>query len=95
MTVSVDIEVARRAGTLIVAADAIHDATSAAPWVMKRSDGKARRQAVKVGARGSGEVEILAGLQAGDQVISASNANVAEGQRIRAAPADNKTTPRK
>jgi HlyD family secretion protein len=95
MTVSVDIEVARRAGTLIVAADAIHDATSAAPWVMKRSDGKAQRQTVKIGARGSGEVEILAGLQAGDQVLAASSGNVAEGRRIRAVPANNKTGPRK
>jgi HlyD family secretion protein len=95
MTVSVDIEVARRADTLIVAADAIHDATSGAPWVMKRSDGKVHRQAVKVGARGSGEVEILAGLQAGDQVIAASNTNVVEGKRVRAVPANNKTAPRK
>jgi HlyD family secretion protein len=93
MTVSIDIEVARHAGTLIVAADAIHDATSSDPWVMKRSDGKAHRQAVKVGARGSGEVEILAGLQAGDQVVAAGNTDAAEGKRVRAVPANNK--PRK
>jgi HlyD family secretion protein len=95
MTVSVDIEVARHVGTLIVAADAIHDPTSSAPWVMKRSDSKVQRQAVHIGARGSGEVEILAGLQVGDQVISASNTNVAEGARVRAIPANNRTPPRK
>jgi HlyD family secretion protein len=90
MTVSVDIEVARRAGTLIVAADAIHDPTSGTPWVMKRSDGKVRRQAVKVGARGSGEVEILSGLQVGDEVVAAGNTDAAEGRRVRAVPANNK-----
>jgi HlyD family secretion protein len=91
MTVSIDIEVARHTGTLIVAADAIHDPTSGAPWVMKRADGKVQRQAVKVGARGSGEVEVLSGLQAGDQVITAGNKDVAEGTRVRAVPANNKT----
>ena len=91
MTVSIDIEVARHAGTLIVAADAIRDATSAAPWVLKRSDGRVQRQTVKVGARGSGEVEILAGLQAGDQVISAGTTDLTEGKRVRAVPAANKT----
>jgi HlyD family secretion protein len=91
MTVSIDIEVARHAGTLIVAADAIHDPTSGSPWVMKRTDGKVQRQAVKVGARGSGEVEILSGLQAGDQVVAAGNTDVAEGKRVRAVPANSKT----
>ncbi len=95
MTVSVDIEVARRTGTLIVAADAIHDATGASPWVMKRSNGRVQRQAVKLGARGSGEVEIVAGLQAGDEVVAASNTNLTEGKRVRAVPANTKTAPRR
>jgi HlyD family secretion protein len=92
MTVSVDIEVARRMNTLVLAADGVRDAVSA-PWVMKVSDGHARRQPVKLGARGAGKVEILEGLQAGDVVITASEVNVAEGKRVRATPANGKGKP--
>jgi HlyD family secretion protein len=95
MTVSVDIEVARRANTLILAANAVHDSTSAVPWVMMVSDGKAKRQPVKLGARGTGKVEILEGLRGGDVVISSVSANVTEGKRVRAAPTADNTTPKK
>ncbi len=95
MTVSVDIEVARRANTLILAANAVHDSTSAAPWVMMVSDGKAKRQLVKLGARGTGKVEVLEGLRGGDVVISSVSANVTEGKRVRAAPTADNTTPKK
>jgi HlyD family secretion protein len=95
MTVSVDIEVARRANTLLLAAVAVHDSGSAAPWVMTIDGGKARRQPVTLGARGTGKVEILQGLQAGDLVISSLNGTVPEGKRVRAAPAADNTTPKK
>jgi HlyD family secretion protein len=95
MTVSVDIEVARRANTLLLSAEAVHDSGSAAPWVMTIDGGKARRQPVTLGARGAGKVEILQGLQAGDLVISSLNGTVPEGKRVRAAPAANNTTPKK
>jgi HlyD family secretion protein len=94
MTVSVDIEVARRANTLILAAEAVHN-SGAAPWVMKISDGKAMHQPVTLGARGTGKVEILDGLRAGDLVISATNGKVIEGKRVRAAPPADNTTPKK
>lgn len=84
MTVSVDIEVARRPDTLILSAEAIHDAATAAPWVLKIMQGRVARQAVKLGIRSTGKMEILEGLQAGDQVISATAVNVAVGQHIRA-----------
>jgi HlyD family secretion protein len=95
MTVSVDIEVARRANTLLLAAEAVHDSSSAAPWVMKIDSGRARRQPVTLGARGTGKVEILQGLQAGDLVISSTNGNVPEGKRVRAASIEDRQTPRK
>lgn len=85
MTVSVDVEVARHANTLTLAADAVHDSTSITPWVMKISDDKAKRQLVKLGARGAGKVEILEGLRAGELVIAAAGATVTEGKRVRAA----------
>jgi HlyD family secretion protein len=85
MTVSVDIEVARRSHTLILNVEGVHDLTSTAPWVLKVAHGRAQRQSVTLGARGSGRVEILRGLQASDRVLSATKAPVAEGARVRAA----------
>lgn len=91
MTVSVDIEVARKANTLTLAADAVHDSTSASPWVIKVNDGKAKRQSVQLGARGSGKVEILDGLQAGEQVVPATNnTKIVDGSRLRATLMPNK-----
>jgi HlyD family secretion protein len=83
MTVSVDIEVAHRTNTLVLNIDGVHDLTSTAPWVVKVVQGRARRQRVILGARGSGRVEILQGLQAADRVLSATNIAVAEGARVR------------
>ena len=39
MTVSVDIEVARRDRALVVSADCVRDAENAQPWVLKVNDG--------------------------------------------------------
>ena len=44
MTVSVDIEIERRAGVLTLPADAVHDATSAAPWVLAVDNGRTVRR---------------------------------------------------
>jgi len=83
MTVSVDIEVAGHANTLTVPIDAIRDAASAAPWVMKVNGGRAVRQNVTIGAFGSTKVEITQGLAATDVVISATTNTIAPGRRIR------------
>ena len=87
MTVSVDVEVARRDQALVVPIDTLRDSAGAAPWVMKLNNGHATRQPVKLGVRGAGKVEIVAGLQPGDRVLSAVAGNVIEGQRVRALPA--------
>ena len=86
MTVSVDIEIERRAGTLALPADAVRDATGPAPWVLQVKDGHAIRQPVTVGLRGEGAVEIRAGLEAGDLAIPASSSRVKPGERVRAVP---------
>jgi HlyD family secretion protein len=82
MTVSVDIEIERRAAVLTLPAEAVHDATSPSPWVLLVKDGTATRQAVTLGLRGSGSVEILGGLAEGDRVVPAGNA-IRAGQRLR------------
>jgi HlyD family secretion protein len=82
MTVSVDIEVARRAATLVLPTRAVYDALSAAPWVMAIRNGRAYRQPVRLGIRGNTRIEILNGLSEGDLVVPVSS-GVLTGQRLR------------
>jgi HlyD family secretion protein len=69
MTVSVDIEVARRPNTLMLSASAVHDADSAAPWALRVEDGRAVRTPLRLGLRSGGIVEVLEGLREGDSVL--------------------------
>jgi HlyD family secretion protein len=87
MTVSVDIEVARRNGTVVVPADAVHDAGGAQPWVLAVNGWRAQRRPVKLGLKGDGRVEVLEGVSPGDRLISAAQPMVKSGQRVRAVPA--------
>lgn len=82
MTVSVDVEVARREHVLSIPSELLHDAETASPWVLLAKDGYARREYVKTGLRGAGFVEVLNGLQAGDRLVAGS-AGVHDGTRIR------------
>jgi HlyD family secretion protein len=84
MTVSVDIEVARHPKVLVVPAAAVHDADTAAPWVLRVESGQAVRRPVRVGLRSGGFAEVIEGLAEGDAVISAP-ATVAAGARVRVA----------
>jgi HlyD family secretion protein len=68
MTISVDIEVARRDHTLVLPAADIHDAQSNTPWVLVAESGRARRRQVKLGLVDIGKVEILDGLRASELV---------------------------
>jgi len=88
MTVSVDVEVARRAAAVLVPTAALHDAESAAPWVLKVDGRHVRRQPLQLGLRSNGLVEVLQGLRAGDQVVPATALTVKDGQRLRAVAPD-------
>ena len=83
MTVSVDIEVAKRANVVVVAADAVHDAAGARPWVLAVEGWRTARRAVKLGLRGEGRVEVTEGVAPGDILVSAANLAVRPGQRVR------------
>ena len=83
MTVSVDIEVARRPKALLVSSAAVHDAESAAPWVLRVEEGRATKVTVRLGLRSGGLAEVLEGLQEGDLVLPGTA--VQPGQRVRAA----------
>jgi HlyD family secretion protein len=82
MTVSVDIEVARRSGTLILPLRDIHDALTGSPWVMTLKDHRAHKQSVRIGLRANTYVEILEGAALGDLAVPVT-AGVMTGQRIR------------
>jgi HlyD family secretion protein len=84
MTVSVDIEVARRAQALIVPLSAVHDA-EAMPWVLRLEGRRAIRRPVQLGLRSGGLAEVLGGLSEGDAVLIGS-AVVEPGARVRATP---------
>lgn len=87
MTVSVDIEVARRPQALLVSNDALHDADGAAPWVLKLDGRHVRRQPVRLGLRSSGLSEVLEGLRAGDRLVPVGALTIVDGARVRPLPA--------
>ena len=86
MTVSVDIEIERRANVLSLPADTVHDATAPSPWVLVVKGGRAHKQAVKLGLRGEGSVEVTEGVAEGDLVVPAAAARISSGSRLRPVP---------
>ena len=84
MTVSVDIETARRTATVVIATSALQDAATEKPWVLVVRGAQAVKQFVKLGLRGDTRVEVLDGIAAGEPVVPASKIGVKAGQRVRA-----------
>jgi len=82
MTVSVDIEVARRSDTLILPLRDIYDALTGAPWAMLVKGNRAHKQPLRLGLRANTHVEIIDGAAAGDLAVPVT-AGVKTGQRIR------------
>jgi HlyD family secretion protein len=89
MTASVDIEVARRADTVYVPTETVREANGPQPWVLAIRGFRAVRHPVKLGLRGDSRIEILEGVEAGDELVPATNAVVKAGQRVRAVAAQN------
>ena len=83
MTVSVDIDVARRPNAVVVPTETVHDIAGPAPWVLKVVGRHLRRQPVTTGASGAGNTEIVAGLQPGELVAPAGGAALSDGSRVR------------
>jgi len=81
MTVSLEIEVARHAQVLTVPSESIRDAATT-PWVLAVRNGRAERQEITLGIRGSGASEVTSGLKAGDTVLPGSS-TLKTGSRIR------------
>jgi HlyD family secretion protein len=89
MTVSVDMEVARKPQALALQLSQVNDINGPAPWVWLLDAGHAVRRPVRLGLRGGAWVEVLDGLREGDAVIAMPNTltnALREGQRVRAQP---------
>lgn len=82
MTVSVDVEVARREATLLLPLDAVRDAAGPKPSVLVVENGLANERAVTLGARDTDMVEIMSGLKEGEAVIPAA-ASIEPGAKVR------------
>ncbi len=83
MTVSVEIEVARRRDTQVIEASAVRDLATDHPWLLVAKDGVARRVDVKIGLRGDQRVQVTSGVDAGALVIPPSQSDVQPGTRVR------------
>jgi HlyD family secretion protein len=83
MTVSVEIGVGERKDALTLPSEMVRDATSAQPWLLVASDGRAERRPVKLGLRGTGRVEVVSGLKEGDIVLPPQS-GVEPGDKVRA-----------
>lgn len=90
MTVSLEIEVARHPKVLTIPSDTVRD-DSATPWVLVARGGRAVRQDITLGIRGSGASEVKGGLKEGDMVLP-NTGKVAVGGRIRLHPASREKT---
>jgi len=82
MTVSIDIATGQRSNVVRLPLEGLRG-SSAEPWVLAVRDGQAVRQPVTTGLRNAGLIEIVSGLAADAAVVPASNARVAEGDRVR------------
>jgi HlyD family secretion protein len=81
MTVSLNIEVAKRSQAILLATEAVRDIEKSA-WDLQIVKGKAVRQPIQIGLRGPGYCEVLKGLQPNDVVIR-DPAGIANNARVR------------
>jgi HlyD family secretion protein len=84
MTVSVDIETARRTATVVIPTSTLEDAATDKPWVLTVRGKRAVKQFVTLGLLGDTRVEVLEGIAKGEGVIAKSKVGVKAGQRVRA-----------
>lgn len=84
MTVSVDIETARRDAAVVIPANTVEDAASEKPWVLVVRGNHAIKQFIKLGLLGDTRIEVLDGIATGEGVVPVSKVGVKAGQRVQA-----------
>ncbi len=83
MTVSVNIETAKRERALVIPNDALTDVQGTQATVLLVRQGKIQRQRITLGLRGLAMSEVIAGLKSGDEVLATPTTSLAEGTRVR------------
>ena len=83
MTVSVDIEVAKRSAALHIPMTALHNSDKTLPWVLVVRNQEAIQIPVVVGLQSKNIAEVLSGLQAGERLVPVAETGVHAGSRLR------------
>ena len=83
LTVSVNLDVARRDAAVVLPLAAVREAASDAPWALIVVDDVLERRPLRVGIRGDERVEILSGVSEGDRVVVSTTVVPAVGSRVR------------
>ncbi len=87
MTISVNVELDRRATALTLPLGAVRAALTDSAWVLVARGGRAERVPVTVGIRDGQAIEVLSGVDPEDAVIAAPSDQIGPGARVRARPA--------
>jgi HlyD family secretion protein len=83
MTVSVNVETARRERTITIPNDALSTVQGEQAQVLLLDDGKLQRRQITLGLRGLALSEVLGGLRDGDKVLADGSSTLTEGTRVR------------
>ena len=86
MTVSVNVETAKRARALAIPNDALSSIKGDKAVVLMVRDGKIQRQQITLGLRGLAMSEVKTGLSEGDQVLADAESSLEDGTRVRLKP---------
>lgn len=86
MTVSVNIETAKKQRALAIPNDALSTIKGDKAVVLVVRDGKIQRQPITLGLRGLAMSEVTSGLSEGDQVLADAESFLEDGTRVRLKP---------
>ncbi|MHA3050372.1 efflux RND transporter periplasmic adaptor subunit [Acinetobacter sp. ANC 4639] len=83
MTVSVNIETAKRDRVLVIPNDALTNVQGSQATVLLVRNGKIQHQPITLGLRGLAISEVIAGLKAGDHILANPVSSLTDGTRVR------------
>lgn len=86
MTVSVNVETAKRTRALAIPHDALSSIKGDKAVVLMVRAGKVQRQQITLGLRGLAMSEVKTGLSEGDQVLADAESSLEDGTRVRLKP---------